>query len=102
MVVSFLTVDLQGPVEVAKFLVPPLLDGEVSLEVLGPPLQQAGGGLFLTQLVVDLNQAWSLTPFYSVGFSQSGIRVKYCVFLQTHCNQGLCQLFLTVLWDISA
>ena len=56
MVVGLLTVDLQGPVEVAKFLVPPLLDGEVSLEVLGPPLQQAGGGLFLTQLVVDLNQ----------------------------------------------
>ena len=33
--------------------------------------------------------------FYSVGFSQSGISGKKCVFLQTH-YQGFWQLFLTV------
>ena len=46
-------------------------------------------------------QVWSLTQFYSVDFSQSGIGVGKVRFLQTH-NQGLRQLLLTVSWDLRA
>ena len=44
-------------------------------------------------------QVRSITKFYSVDFSKSRIDVKKVRFLQTH-NQGLRQLFLTVVWDL--
>ena len=46
-------------------------------------------------------QVWSLTRFYSVDFSKSGIGVKKVRLQQTH-NQGLRQLLLTVSWDLRA
>ena len=46
-------------------------------------------------------QVWSLTPLYSVDFSQSRIGVTKVRFQQTH-NLGLHQLFWTVFWELLA
>ena len=59
-------------------------------------VQQREAGL----LTDDFNQIWSLTQLYSVDYSQSRQSKKVC-FQQTH-NQGLCQLFSTVSWDLHA
>ena len=45
-------------------------------------------------------QVWVLAQFYSVDSTIKELCLK-SVFLQTH-NQGLCQLFLTVSWDLRA
>ena len=49
----------------------------------------------------DRHQVWSLTPFYSVDFSQIKDRCKQVSFQQTH-NQSLRQLLLTVSWNLPA
>ena len=46
-------------------------------------------------------KVWSPTQFLYVDFSKSTISVKKVRFQQTH-NQGLCQLLLTVSWDLRA
>ena len=46
-------------------------------------------------------QVLSLTQLYSVDFTKSRIGIKKVRFQQTH-NQGLCQLLLTVSWDLRA
>ena len=49
---------------------------------------------------LSIDHVRSLTQFQSVNLILSRIVVRKCVFiLQTH-NQGLCQLFLTVSWDL--
>ena len=62
------------------------------------PRQTAVPGVFN---VTDADQVWSLTPFYSVYFSQSRIGVKKCVF-NKHTIKVSRQLLLTVSWDLRA
>ncbi|MEM6986636.1 MAG: NAD(P)/FAD-dependent oxidoreductase [Pseudomonadota bacterium] len=53
---GLLLVDGQGLFPVVELLVPPLLHLDVARQVLVAPLQETGGGLFLSQLVVDGDQ----------------------------------------------
>ena len=46
-------------------------------------------------------QVWSLTQFYSVGFSQSRIRETKVCFLYKHIK-GLLHMFMIVSWDVWA
>ena len=68
-------------------------------------LSKGGGRCLLYLICCGTCQVWSLTQFYSVDFSQSRIDVKKCTFNKRtflHVYQGLCQLLLTVSWDLCA
>ena len=51
-----LFVNIQRALPVVQLLIPVLLDLELSVEVLVGPLEEAGGGLLLAELVVDLDE----------------------------------------------
>ena len=52
----------------------------------------------LGSLLLNFSQVWSPSQFYSLDFSQSRTCVKKCF----HNKQGLCQLLLTVSWELRA
>ena len=64
--------------------------------VVCSPIGVEGHSVVLPSFDEIAQVCWSLTQFYSFDFLQSRIGVKIVVFN----NQGLCQLFLTVSWDL--